>query len=52
MPDKNTITKPEKAIRIEVPRSGCNKIIAVGKRTISKAMKIEMFVGGKVPVAM
>ena len=52
MPDKNTITNPEKAIRTEVPRSGCNRIIEVGKRTMSKAMTIEIFVGGKVPVAM
>ena len=50
MPDRKTITSPEKAINIEVPRSGCNKIMIVGKSTINREITIERFCTGSVPL--
>ena len=50
IPDRKIITNPEKAISIDVPRSGCNKIIVVGKSTINKEVIIDKFFTGNVPL--
>ena len=46
MPDKKMITKPEKAIRTDVPSSGCLKISEVGRSTrINDAIIFVLFNG-------
>ena len=46
MPDRKTMTKPENAIKTDVPRSGCLKISAVGKNTRTRdAIMFALFNG-------
>ncbi len=52
MPDKKMITKPEKAIRTDVPRSGCLKISAVGRSTRINDATIFVLFNGIDPDAM
>ncbi len=52
LPLKKMITKPEKAIRTDVPRSGCLKISAVGRSTRINDATIFVLFNGIDPDAM
>jgi|TARA_B100000809_G_scaffold98637_1_gene97135 hypothetical protein len=51
-PDRKITTSPEKAMRIEVPRSGSNMINTDGTNTIVMDTPTEKTVGGRAPLAM